>query len=199
MRILIVDDEESIRFTFKSFLSKEGYEVLTAKDYTSALEVISSADLDLIFADIILGGRTGIDILNEVKNRGLQCPVIIITGEPNIETATDAVRLGAFDYMPKPVRKETLLRITAQALRHKILLDDKKKLETENKRYRLNLEAIFKSLQDAIITVDDNMRVINTNAAAERICGLSPSKIVGKEFTEVAAQCHKSCCDVFTR
>lgn len=193
MRILIIDDEESIRFTFKSFLSKEGYEALTAKDYTSALEIISGVDLDLIFADVILGGRTGIDILHEVKNRGMQCPVIIMTGEPNIETATDAVRLGAFDYMPKPVRKETMLRITAQALRHKSLLDDKKNLETENTRYRLNLEAMFKSLQDAIITVDDDMRVINANSAAERICGLSPSEIIEKEFTEVFCRCRKSC------
>lgn len=196
MRILIVDDEESIRFTFKSFLSGEEHEVLTAKDYTSAIEVISSADLDLILADVILGGHTGIDILHEVKNRGMQCPVIIITGEPNIETATDAVRLGAFDYMPKPVRKETLLRITAHALRHKSLLDDKKNLETENKRYRLNLEAIFKSLQDAIVTVDDDMRVINANSATKRICGLLPSEIIEKQFTEVSSQCRKSCRNV---
>lgn len=193
MRILIIDDEESIRFTFKSFLTGEGYEVLTAKDYTSAIEIISGADLDLIFADVILGGNTGTDILHEVKNRSMQCPVIIMTGEPNIETATDAVRLGAFDYMPKPVRKETLLRITAHALRHKSLLDDKKNLETENTRYRLNLEAIFKSLQDAIITVDDDMRIINTNSAAERICGFSPSVIIGKEFAEVSSRCRKSC------
>ena len=196
MRILIVDDEESIRFTFKSFLSKEGYDVMTAKDYPSALEIIAGADLDLIFADIILGGRTGIDILHEVKNRGMQCPVIMITGEPNIETAIDAIRLGAFDYMPKPVRKETLLRITAHALRYKSLLDDKKKLEAENKRYHLNLEAIFKSLQDAIITVDNDMRVINANAAAKRICGLLLSEIIDKQFTEVAGQCSKSCCKV---
>ncbi|MBW2569381.1 MAG: sigma 54-interacting transcriptional regulator [Deltaproteobacteria bacterium] len=196
MRILIVDDEESIRFTFKSFLSKAGYETLTAKDYTSALKVIAGVDLDLIFADIILGGRTGIDILNEVKKRDLQCPVIIITGEPNIETATDAVRLGAFDYMPKPVRKETLLRITAHALRHKSLLDSKKKLEAENKKYRLKLEAIFKSLQDAIITIDNKMRIINANAAAKRICGLLPSEIIEKQFTEVAGQCSKSCFNV---
>lgn len=193
MRILIIDDEESIRFTFKSFLTQEGHEVLTAKDYTSAIEVISGADLDLIFADVILSGSTGTDILHEVKNRGMQCPVIIMTGEPNIETATDAVRLGAFDYIPKPVRKETLLRITAHALRHKSLLDDKKNLETENTRYRLNLEAIFKSLQDAIITVDDDMRIINANSAAERICGFSPSVVIGKEFAEVSSRCRKSC------
>jgi len=65
-KILVVDDEESIRYTFKNFMGKEGYEVLTAKDYTSALEIISTTDLDMMFVDIVLGGHTGIDILREV-------------------------------------------------------------------------------------------------------------------------------------
>lgn len=114
-KILIVDDEETIRFAFKTHLSSDGHDVRTVEDYASALEVISKTDLDLIIADIILGGHTGIDILQEVKNRGMHCPVIMITGDPNIETATDAVRIGAFDYLPKPVRKETLL-VTTQVI-----------------------------------------------------------------------------------
>ena len=75
-KILVVDDEESIRFTFQSFLSKEGYEVLTTEDYVSAMEVISGTAPDLIFVDIILGGYSGIDLLREVRKMGLRCPVI---------------------------------------------------------------------------------------------------------------------------
>jgi PAS domain S-box-containing protein len=189
MRILIIDDEESIRFAFKTHLSKEGYEVLTAEDYNSALEVISRTDLDVIIADVILGGHTGIDILGEVKNRGMHCPVIMITGEPNIETAADSVRLGAFDYLPKPVRKETLLRITNLALNYKVLVD-------KNERYRGNLEAIFGSLKDAIITVDLEMRVIEANKATKSICGFSAREIIGKGFGEIQTPCHKPCLNV---
>ena len=151
-KILIIDDEEVIRFAFKTHLSKEGYEVLTAEDYSSALEIISNTDLDVIIADIILGVYTGIDILREVKKLNMNCPVIMITGEPNVETAADAVRLGAFDYLPKPVRKDMLLRVTNHALNHKALMDEKEK-------YRQNLEAIFGSLKDAIITVDQEMHI----------------------------------------
>ena len=195
-KILVIDDEESIRIMFKFFLSKEGHEVLTAEDYTSALKVISDTDLDLIIADIILGGRTGIDILQEVRNRGIHCPVIIITGEPNIETAMDAVRLGAFDYLTKPVRKEAVLLVTKHALRQKTLVDEKNRIESEKERYRRNLDSIFRSVKDAIVTVDEEPRVIEANKATERICGVSPSVIIGKKFTEVFGRCKKSCHNV---
>ncbi len=192
-KILLVDDEEIIRFSFKSHLVKKGYEILTAKDYDSALKIIADTELDLIITDIILGGHTGIDILREVKEQGLYCPVIMITGEPNINTATDAVRLGAFDYIPKPVFKETLLRITDHALRHKSLLDKNRLLETENEEYRQNLEAIFGSLRDAVITVDHEMQVIEANDAVQTICGFAPVSITGKHFTDRSEWCRKSC------
>jgi PAS domain S-box-containing protein len=192
-KILVIDDEESIRFTFKTFLSEEGHKVLTAEDYEGALDAISSTDPDFIITDIILGPHSGIDILRKVKDRDMHCPVLIITGEPNMDSATEAVRLGAFDYLYKPVRKETLLRVTRHALRHKSILDGKKLLEAENERYRLNLEAIFKSLNDGIITVDREMSVIEANEATKNICGFSPEEIVGKGFDKLLFQCNKAC------
>jgi len=192
-RILIVDDEEAIRFTFKSFMSKEGYEVLTAKDYSSALEIITGTEVDVMFVDIILGGHTGIDILREVKERGLYCPVVMITGEPNIDTATDAVRIGAFDYLPKPIRKENILRVTNNALQHKVLLDEKDRIEAEKEQYRRNLEAIFRSVGDGIITIDDRMEVIEANEATGEICGYSLKEAIGKNFSEVQDHCNGSC------
>jgi len=188
-RILVIDDEKVIRFAFKTHLTEEGYEVLTVEDFTSALDIISKTDLDLVLADIVLGGHTGIDILREVKDRGMHCPVIMITGEPNIETAAEAVRLGAFDYIPKPVRMKTLLRIVSHALKHKALVEEKE-------RYRHNLEAIFGSLKDAIITVDQELRVIEANESTKSICGISLHGIIGKEFGEVQTQCQKPCLNV---
>ncbi|NVM20886.1 MAG: response regulator [Desulfobacterales bacterium] len=192
-KILVIDDQESIRFTFRSFLVKEGYEVLTAQDYDTALEVISNEPPDLIFADIILGGRTGIDILREVKNRGLRCPVTMITGAPNVETAAESVRLGAFDYIPKPVRKDALVRAAKMALDHKALTDEKDRIEAEKEKYRSNLEAIFKSVQDAIVTMDTEMRVIQANDATENICGIGPRDLIGKRFADIITDCDRSC------
>ncbi len=192
-KILIVDDEEIICFSFKTHLLTKGYEILTAEDYDSALEIIMETGLDLIVTDIILGRHTGIDILREIKDRELLCPVIMITGEPNVGTATDAVRLGAFDYLPKPVSKETLLRVVDHALQRKSLLDMNRELEIENEKYRQNLEAIFGSLRDAIITVDNEMQVIEANDAVQAICGFTPEKITGNIFTDKSEGCLKSC------
>ena len=158
-RILVVDDEESILYTFDSFLSDEGHEVVAARDYEEALRRIADADPDVVFSDIILGGKTGIDILRAVKERGLTSPVVMMTGYPILDTATEAVRLGAFDYVTKPVVQGVLLRIANLALQHKRVLD-------EREWYRSHLEAIFGSIEDAIITVDREMTILELNDAA---------------------------------
>ncbi|MCE5275417.1 MAG: sigma-54-dependent Fis family transcriptional regulator [Syntrophaceae bacterium] len=176
--ILVIDDEESIRQTFTAFLSREGYSIVTARDFRSALDAISSTTFDLILTDILLGPHSGVDILKEVKAQGLQCPVIMITGEPDIDSAAAALRLGAFDYLPKPIRKDTLIRVTKHALQHKALLDEKAVIESERERYRSHLEAIFRSVEDAIITVDNDMRIIEANEATESICMISPKGLM---------------------
>ena len=96
-RILIIDDEESIRFTFHRFLKAAGYIATTAAGYKDAVARLEADSFDLVYADIILEDGTGIDILREIKARGLNCPVIIITGDPMVATATESIRLGAFD------------------------------------------------------------------------------------------------------
>lgn len=190
-RILIVDDEESIRFTFDSFLSEEGHKVTTAGEYNEALGIISKNEFDLIFMDIVLGGKTGIDLLKEIKNRDLRCYVVMITGYPNVETASAALRLGAFDYIFKPVKQEILLHITSMALRNKALRD-------ENEKYRANLEAIFKSVKDAIITVDKDLTVLEANEAAEKICGITRSSL-GAYISEIQTVCSRRCLDILNK
>ena len=108
-----------------SFLSKEGYTVVTAADYKSAMDLIAQKSFDFILMDILLGPHSGIEILREIKTRGILAPVIMITGEPNIDNAAASLRYGAFDFITKPIMKETLLRVTKHALQHKALLDEK--------------------------------------------------------------------------
>jgi PAS domain S-box-containing protein len=192
-KVLIIDDEESIRFSFMSFLAKEGYEVLSADDFNSALKIINGKKPDLIIADIILGAYTGIDILRQVKKNGLRCSVIMITGVPDVDSAAEAVRLGAFDYLPKPIRKESLLRVTKMALHHETLLREKDRIEAEKERYRRNLEAIFRSLEDAIVTVDPSGYIIEANEATKNICGFEPAEIIGQRFINLPIKCSGSC------
>lgn len=166
--ILIVDDEESLRVTFQHFLKKEGYNIVDiASSYNEALERIDSKIYDCIITDIVLDVNSGIDILKEIRRRNISSPVIIITGYPNIKTASDALRLGAFDYISKPVNKEILIKITRQAISHRLLMLEKQRIEEENKNYRIFLDAIFRSVKDMIITIDTDFKIIDFNRAAE--------------------------------
>lgn len=184
-RILVIDDEESIRFTFSRFIRGAGHEAETAETLGQGMERMTREDFDLIFADILLGGETGIDILRLTRERDVTCPLVFITGYPNVETASEAVRLGAFDYLQKPVHKDTLLRVMNLALEHKRVVD-------ENERYRANLEAILGSVKDVIITVDRDLLLLSFNRAAEEVYGLS-RRDLGKPFSFLATGCHGRC------
>ncbi len=168
--ILIVEDDNDLRMIYATILEEEGYIVFRADSYKSAMNVLGTESTDLVVSDIMLGKMSGVDLLREVKEKVPSCPVVLITGVPTVETAAEAVRLGAYDYIPKPVTPETLIRITSNALRFKDLHD---KYETSRK----NLEAIFSSVKDAIVTVDDNLRVIEMNEAAQGFCGLRDNMI----------------------
>ncbi len=184
--ILIVDDEESIRFTLSNFLDEEGYQTATAVGYDDSLHAIADSEFDLIYVDIILDGRSGIDLLEEIKRRAPASDVIIITGAPTIESAARALRLGALDYIVKPVRQDTLLRSADMAFKHRALREAKESC-------RLNMEAIFRSVRDAIITVDGDLHVVEVNHAAEGLCGVRRDRAVGKSLEDLDLGCAGTC------
>ncbi len=191
-KILIIDDEKSIRITIKEFLLNEGYGVFATENYDEALKIINTENVDIILTDIVLGDKTGIDVLRKVNEKRLNCPVVLFTGYPNIESASEAVRLGAYDYLTKPVEKEALLHIVSMALRHKALVEEKNKTHA-------NLKAIFKSVKDAIITVDKDMKIIELNDAAKTICGFSREDVIGKSFDTIPKTCCGHCMEAIKK
>jgi PAS domain S-box-containing protein len=186
--ILVVDDEESIRFTFQNFLEDEGYRVATAVSYDEAMEILDKDVFDLVYVDIILGGTSGIELLRDIKKGRPATEVIMVTGAPTVETASTALRLGALDYVVKPVRHDTLLRSAAMAFKHIALIRAKESC-------RLNLEAIFRSVQDVVITVDHEMRVVEVNPAAEKLCGIERAEALGSSLESWNFGCSTACLD----
>jgi two-component system response regulator HydG len=184
--ILVVDDEESIRYTFRHFLTEQGYTVSCAADYGEGIALLRENGCDLVFADIILPGRSGIDLLKEAKESFPDVLTIMITGAPSVDSAAECLRVGAFDYIVKPVRQDALLKTVNIALKHKALRE-------EREQCRMNFEAIFRSVNDGIIMVDRNMAVREINDAARQICAFREDGGIGRPLRELATGCNGNC------
>lgn len=194
-RILVVDDEESLRLTFKTFLSREGYGPVTvASTFDEALDLIENNTFDLIVSDIVLEGASGIDLLRRAKELNQECPVVMVTGYPNIKSASEAVRLGAFDYLAKPVKKEELLRTARMALQQYSLLKVKENLVEEKEKYRQTLETIFRSVRDIIITVDPDLEIVLMNDRAKELADKAiPELQVGANLQKIDSVFSEMC------
>lgn len=138
-KVLLVDDEPSIRLTMGEFMKRAGYSVVTAADYDSAV-VHEAEDLDVAVIDINLPGKSGIQLLQKLCAAEVYVPVIMITGEPNLSVIPEIVRSGAYDFIAKPIVKDVLLNAVGRAAEKKRLTDEKRRLEQEIKRYAEELE-----------------------------------------------------------
>jgi DNA-binding NtrC family response regulator len=116
VNILVIDNEESIRFGFSRFLVAEGHNVVTAKGYREGLARMEETEFELILANSFLNDGWGIDILRAVVQRNLKTRVIIMTEYPSTETAQDSSRMQAADYLVKPIKQERLIYSVNKAL-----------------------------------------------------------------------------------
>jgi two-component system nitrogen regulation response regulator NtrX len=128
-QILIVDDEASIRTSLTGVLQDEGYEVRSAHDGAEALEMIKAEPPQLVLLDIWMPGMDGIETLKKIKELAPDVEVVMISGHGTIETAVKATKLGAYDFMEKPLSLDKTVLIVQHAL-------DKKRLEQENIKLR---------------------------------------------------------------
>ena len=132
-RILIIDDEKVLRESVKKIVEKMLFSAETAMDFPSAKKMVSQFEFDLFLVDLILPKMNGIQLMTKLKEEyNLEGGIIFFTGEPNLETCIDAIRLGASDYLEKPVDPTDLIKAIKQALikkKHEIktLKESKKK------------------------------------------------------------------------
>ena len=156
-QVLIVDDEISIRTSLGIFLKKEGYQVDLACDAVQASAMVDEKEYDVILTDVIMPKMTGIELLNKVRQQSSTIQVIIMTGEPTLETAVHAVQQGANNYLSKPIDKSMLLNTVRQALQIKQLSDQKKQMELQQANYLKDLEKMVqiqtKELQESMQSI----------------------------------------------
>jgi response regulator RpfG family c-di-GMP phosphodiesterase len=131
--ILVVDDEETVRRSIQKRLEKEGYRVVAIDNALDALKIFEMGSFDTVLSDIRMPEMDGIELLVKIQNVGRHVPVIIITGDPSLETAQESVKRGAYDYITKPIQKDGLTQTVSRAVQ-------KKRLQDSVENYQLELE-----------------------------------------------------------
>lgn len=139
--ILFVDDEELLCDLAHKFLTLKEYHVDTALDYQSAMDLLPRCEYDVALIDINMPGEyNGLDLLREIDSEHKEIQVILITGSPTLDSATEAVRFGAFDYLLKPFDMNVLSNVIEKALHEKRLEDENRNLQRTLEKYQGMLE-----------------------------------------------------------
>jgi DNA-binding NtrC family response regulator len=134
LRILIVDDEEIIRDVLETLLEREGYEVTSAETGTEALKAFEADPHDLVLLDLMLPDRSGLEVLREIRRRDPDAVVVIVTAYSSIESAIEAMREGAFHYIPKPFQNQEVLLTVEKGAERRKLTEENRRLKQELSR-----------------------------------------------------------------
>lgn len=190
--VLLVDDSELVRSVLTKLLGARGYRVIEAANGREGLEMFASTRPDLVITDLQMPEMDGLTFIAELNDRYINIPVIVISGEGTLPQAIEAVRLGAWDYVIKPIRDVRELEITiTRALERARLIED-------NHRYRQHLEELVQSQtreiregrerlsqlflqhEDAIFLFKlDSFEIIDSNPAATELYGFSSDELLG--------------------
>jgi PAS domain S-box-containing protein len=197
-----VDDEEIICQIVQGFMGVEGWEVDSVRDVAEAYRVLQEQSYAVILCDVHLPGNST-ELLKHIKCQCGATQVIMFTGDPTISTAREALQHGAYEYVPKPCRREELVHIVARAYEKYSLLTEQTRLTAENEAYRRRLEelvekrteqlrqselryrAIFNRAVDAIFLVDAATGTIcDHNIAATRLLSVRSSDLMDRPIRD---------------
>jgi len=172
-KILIIDDERMIRRTMKDVLEYEKYEVFEAEDGISGLEMIKNNKFDLIFCDIKMPGLDGVEVL-EKSMEFSDAPIVMISGHGTIDTAIDAIKKGAFDYLAKPLDLNRILVTSRNALDKSILVKENKIFKKKiNNKYEIigESEALSSILEmvDKVAPTDARVLITGANGTGKEL------------------------------
>ncbi|MDR0709548.1 MAG: response regulator, partial [Spirochaetaceae bacterium] len=174
-RILIVDDEQGIRRTLASIMEDEGYQAFTAEDALVGLEILEREAINLVFLDVLLPQMGGLEALEEIRRNWPDVEVVVISGHANIDMAVRAVKLGAFDFLEKPLSLDRILTVCRNALTIQ-------ELRTENIRLLKNANVQDKEIVGTSEAIQHLKELIRQAAESDARILITGENGTGKEL-----------------
>jgi PAS domain S-box-containing protein len=193
--ILVVDDERGIREGCRRILSAEDHQVDVAENGADGLEKVRSKPYDLILVDLMMPLMGGLDMMEQVRAYDPEIIMIVITGFATVETAVEAMKHGAYDYVPKPFTPDQLLAVVNRGLETRRLRlqasrlmeeRDQKLLEVANETSKLH--TIINSLSDGILVFNREKQLVLWNPAVVKMLNLEEPPEAGRDFREIIPQ-----------
>ncbi len=179
IHILVVDDERDIRDGCERILGRRGYKVSKAENGEEAVDLVDKSPFAIVLLDLKMPGMDGLEVLGRIRDSHPDTMVIVITGFATVETAIEAMKRGAYDFIPKPFKPDQLRIVVDRAIERKRLSDEARRLETERQRTLkdLHLEqsrtrTVIRALPDGVIVTTPDAHVALMNPACMRLLSL---------------------------
>jgi PAS domain S-box-containing protein len=187
--ILIIDDEISIRESLASFFQDEGYRVFMAENGETGLALFSREQVDIVLTDLRMPRKDGIEVMTTLHEQSPDTPMVIVSGAGREEDLIKALRMGAKDYITKPIQDfEMIHHVIRKALENKRLVEEnrqyRKQLEKSEARYR----TITEQIAEGVFTVDAQENLTFTNQAFCNILGYSSQELSRMNLRDLAPQ-----------
>lgn len=189
--VMVVDDEENIRFAVERILRKVGCNVFKAADGKEALNILEKEKIEIVFLDLKMPGMDGMEVLQRIREIDEFILVIIITGYATIETAIEAMKQGAYDFIPKPFEADQLRLVARRALEKIYLTKEAARLEEERRRTLFDLateksrtHTIVEALPNGVLVTNSRNQIVLMNQVIKQYLGLDTYENIGKTLDE---------------
>ncbi len=187
--VLIIDDEISIRESLSSFLSDEGYRVLTAENGDVGLDIFFRENVDVVVTDLRMPVKDGIEVMTTIHNYDPDIPMIVVSGAGNKNDVIAALQMGAKDYITKPIKDLDMIRhVIAKVIETQHLIREnqkyRKRLEKSEARYR----TITEQIAEGVFTVDAGENITFANQAFSAMTGYSSTKLCTMNLVEISTR-----------
>ncbi len=191
--ILVIDDEQIMRDGCSRILSKDGWSVISAENGSQGLEEIKShhEDLDVILLDLMMPGISGMEVLDRIRTIDPNLLVIVITGYATVESAVEAMKKGAYDFIPKPFTPDQLRIVVKRALERRALQKEAEFLRKERERSlrdiateKSKIKTIINCMGDGVLVCDRDSCIVLSNPAASRMLKAAETCLLGNDISQ---------------